>query len=225
MGEHHTKKADDARQPRQPQRQLTHASAARHPRLPTPSHFTLTFFAPHTHPLPLLLSSFLSDPLKEGRAQGSRSKIKVNPHLREIKEARKNWRMRQAALICFRLVLSAATWGVPPFSCPLHPPLAFLSLPTVTTLARPKPPRAASCCSKPHLKTRSVRFVQTPFPAGEGEGSREIGAYRKRVVLFRSTNIRKFEPRSLRRASNCTQGRRPFFFLKRACAVLENELF
>jgi hypothetical protein len=52
-GEHHTKKADDARQPKRLKRQHTHPSATRHPHLPTPNttHCTMTCCAPLAHPL------------------------------------------------------------------------------------------------------------------------------------------------------------------------------
>jgi hypothetical protein len=41
----------DARQPKRLQRQHPHPSTTRHPRLPTPPHYTLTCCAPHAHPL------------------------------------------------------------------------------------------------------------------------------------------------------------------------------
>jgi hypothetical protein len=59
-GGHHTKKAGDARQPWGLQRQHTHTSATRRPRLPTPPRCTLTFCAPHAHPLLPTAMAFVS---------------------------------------------------------------------------------------------------------------------------------------------------------------------
>jgi hypothetical protein len=59
-GEHHTKKADDARQPKKGFKHNTHTSATRHPHLPTPPQKILTFCAPHAHPLLPTAMAFVS---------------------------------------------------------------------------------------------------------------------------------------------------------------------
>jgi hypothetical protein len=122
-GEHHTKKADDARQPNRLHLQRpypnTHTSATRHPRLLTPLQQTLTFYVPHRVAFKELM-------------RRSSPRLPFAPFLRDLphfeQAGRKFYRDETAYIMyiiyLFAFPLALITWLFKAGKCP--PSLGFL---------------------------------------------------------------------------------------------------